>query len=82
VLRVRLKQSLCRFAVCHILQAANYLDVKNLLDFLLSHVATLIVACKDAKEIREKFSITDDLPANEVEDIKKKHTWAFRVAAE
>lgn len=58
-------------------QAANYLNVQSLLEFLIQHVASMIVACKDAAEIREKFNIPNDLSEEEVEEIKKRHTWAF-----
>lgn len=57
--------------------AANYLNVKDLLDLLIETVADMIVACKDPAEIREKFNITNDLSPEDVEDIKKKNTWAF-----
>ena len=51
-----------------LLQAANYLDVKPLLDLLTTHVAHLIVEARTPEGIRKRFNIKNDLTP---EDLKK-----------
>ena len=43
--------------------AANYLDIKGILDIGCKIVAKQIQNCKDAEAIRQKFNIKNDLPA-------------------
>ena len=42
--------------------AANYLDIKGLLDIGCKVVAKMIKNCGNAEEIRKKFNISQDLP--------------------
>jgi len=51
-----------------LLQSANYLDVKPLLDLLTTHVAHLIVEARTPEGIRKRFNIKNDLTP---EDLKK-----------
>jgi len=51
-----------------LIQAANYLDVKPLLDLLTTHVAHLIVEARTPEGIRKRFNIKNDLTP---EDLKK-----------
>ena len=46
--------------------AANYLDIKGLLDLGCKVVAKMIKNCGSAEAIREKFNISADLPQEEV----------------
>ena len=43
--------------------AANYLDIKGIIDIGCKIVAKQIQNCKDAEAIRQKFNIKNDLPA-------------------
>jgi len=49
-------------------QAANYLDIKGLLDLTTTHVAHMIVEARTPEGIRKRFNIKNDLTA---EDLKK-----------
>jgi Skp1 family, dimerisation domain len=51
-----------------VLQAANYLDIKGLLDVTTTHVAHLIVEARTPEGIRKRFNIKNDLTPD---DLKK-----------
>jgi S-phase kinase-associated protein 1 len=50
--------------------AANYLDIKGLLDVTTTHVAQIIVECRTPEKIRERFNIKNDLTPEDLEQIK------------
>ena len=54
--------------VCFILQAANYLDIKGLLDVTCKTVANLIKG-KTPDEIRKTFNIKNDFTPAEEEQV-------------
>jgi len=54
--------------------AANYLDVKGLLDVTCKCVANMIKG-KTPEEIRKTFNIVDDLTEEEKEQIRKENEW-------
>ena len=57
-----------------IILAANYLDVKTLLDLACAKVASLIKG-KTPKEIRETFNVTEDFtPAEEIK-VRTENPW-------
>ncbi|KAI3965165.1 hypothetical protein MKX01_027656 [Papaver californicum] len=56
--------------------AANYLDIKNLLDLICQTIADLIKD-KSPEEIRIIFNIENDFTPEEEEEIRKKNQWAF-----
>ncbi|CAL4900957.1 unnamed protein product [Urochloa decumbens] len=56
--------------------AANYLDVKGLLDIVCQKVADMIKG-KPVEEIRRAFSIQNDFTPEEEEEIRKENPWAF-----
>ena len=56
--------------------AANYLDIKALLDITCQKVATMLKG-KSPEEIREKFGIKDDFTDEEREEIMRETQWAF-----
>lgn len=58
-----------------IILAANYLDIKGLLDTGCKTVANMIKG-KSAEEIRKTFNITNDFSPEEEAQIKKENDWA------
>lgn len=58
-----------------IILAANYLDIKGLLDTGCKTVANMIKG-KSAEEIRKTFNITNDFTPEEEAQIKKENDWA------
>lgn len=54
--------------------AANYLDIKNLLEISCKYVALLIKG-KKAPEIRKIFGIVNDFTPEEEEQIRKENEW-------
>ena len=54
--------------------AANYLDIKGLLDVACQSVANMIKG-KSPDEIRRAFNIKDDFTAEEREQIRKENAW-------
>ncbi|RDW57732.1 hypothetical protein BP5796_12533 [Coleophoma crateriformis] len=58
-----------------IILAANYLDIKPLLDLACLTVANMIKG-KSADEIRETFNITNDFTPEEEEQIRRENEWA------
>jgi len=57
-----------------IILAANYLDIKGLLDVGCKTVANMIKG-KTPEEIRKMFNIKDDLTEEEKEQIRKENEW-------
>ncbi|KAL1917151.1 uncharacterized protein VTP21DRAFT_4807 [Calcarisporiella thermophila] len=55
--------------------AANYLDIKPLLDLCCKTVANMIKG-KTAEEIRKTFNIVNDFTPEEEEQIRKENEWA------
>jgi S-phase kinase-associated protein 1 len=54
--------------------AANYLDIKGLLDVTCKTVANMIKG-KNPEEIRKTFNIKNDFTPEEEEQIKKENEW-------
>ncbi|KAL6289540.1 hypothetical protein ACE6H2_007050 [Prunus campanulata] len=59
-----------------LIMAANYLNIKSLLDLILQTVANMIKG-KTPEEIRETFNIKNDFTPEEEEAIRKENQWAF-----
>merc|ERR1712072_495114 len=55
--------------------AANYLDIKQLLDLTCKTVADYIKACKTPQEIRRRFNIKNDFTPEEEEEVRKENAW-------
>ncbi|KAJ7080088.1 Skp1 family, dimerization domain-containing protein [Mycena crocata] len=58
-----------------IILAANYLDIKSLLDVGCKTVANMIKG-KSPEEIRKLFNIVNDFTPEEEEQIRKENEWA------
>ncbi|KAK9941604.1 hypothetical protein M0R45_007306 [Rubus argutus] len=56
--------------------AANYLNIKGLLDLTCQAVADMIKG-KTPEEIRKHFNIKNDFTPEEEEDIRRENQWAF-----
>lgn len=56
--------------------AANYLNIKNLLDLTCQTVADMIKG-KTPEEIRKTFSIKNDFTPDEEEEVRRENQWAF-----
>merc|ERR1712023_235015 len=56
--------------------AANYLNIKSLLDLTCLTVANMIKG-KTPEEIRKTFDITNDFTPEEEEEVRKENQWAF-----
>ncbi|XP_074310408.1 SKP1-like protein 1A [Silene latifolia] len=56
--------------------AANYLNIKDLLDLTCQTVADMIKG-KTPEEIRKTFNIKNDFTPEEEEEIRKENQWAF-----
>ncbi|KAF9597343.1 hypothetical protein IFM89_017246 [Coptis chinensis] len=56
--------------------AANYLNIKSLLDLTCQIVADMIKG-KTPEEIRRTFNIKNDFTPEEEEEVRKENAWAF-----
>ncbi|XP_047047456.1 SKP1-like protein 1 [Lolium rigidum] len=56
--------------------AANYLNIKGLLDLTCQTVADMIKG-KTPEEIRATFNIKNDFTPEEEEEVRKENAWAF-----
>jgi S-phase kinase-associated protein 1 len=56
--------------------AANYLNIKNLLDLTCQTVADMIKG-KTPEEIRKTFNIKNDFTPEEEEEVRRENQWAF-----
>ncbi|XP_047307094.1 SKP1-like protein 1B [Impatiens glandulifera] len=56
--------------------AANYLEIKTLLDLTCEAVADMIKG-KTPEEIRRTFNIKNDFTPEEEEEVRKENVWAF-----
>jgi len=57
-------------------QAANYLNINNILDLACQAVANMIKG-KSPEEIRHTFNIMNDFTPEEEEDVRRENQWAF-----
>ncbi|RXI06416.1 hypothetical protein DVH24_018458 [Malus domestica] len=56
--------------------AANYLNIKSLLDLTCQTVADMIKG-KTPEEIRKTFNINNDFTPEEEEEVRRENQWAF-----
>ena len=57
-------------------QAANYLDIKNMLDLTCQSVANIMRGVTP-EEIRKTFNIKNDFSPKAEEEIRCENQWAF-----
>ncbi|KAF2312441.1 hypothetical protein GH714_034689 [Hevea brasiliensis] len=57
-------------------KAANYLNIKGLLDLTCQTVADIIKG-KTPEEIRKTFNIKNDFTPEEEEEVRRENQWAF-----
>ncbi|BAF25719.2 Os09g0539500 [Oryza sativa Japonica Group] len=65
-----------RFMCMFVFQAANYLNIKGLLDLTCQTVADMIKG-KTPEEIRKTFNIKNDFTPEEEEEVRRENQWAF-----
>ncbi|KAM3237648.1 SCF ubiquitin ligase complex protein SKP1a [Capsicum annuum] len=59
-----------------LLKAANYLNIKSLLD-LTCQIAANMIKGKTPKEIRKTFNIKNNFTPEEEEEVRREIAWAF-----
>nr|GEY49458.1 SKP1-like protein 1B [Tanacetum cinerariifolium] len=59
-----------------LIMAANYLNIKSLLDLTCQTVADMIKG-KTPEEIRKAFNIKNDFTREEEEEVRRENAWAF-----
>ncbi|WMV51642.1 hypothetical protein MTR67_045027 [Solanum verrucosum] len=59
-----------------LVEAANYLNIKSLLDLTCQTVADMIKG-KTPEEIRKTFNIKNDFTPEEEEEVRRENAWAF-----
>jgi len=64
-----------RICTANSIQAANYLDIKALLDVGCKTVANMIKG-KSPEEIRKTFNIQNDFTPEEEDQIRRENEWA------
>ncbi|KAJ4977458.1 hypothetical protein NE237_002564 [Protea cynaroides] len=60
----------------HLMKAANYLEIKGLLDLTVEKAANMIRG-KTPDQIREIFNIKNDFTPEEEKKIRQENAWAF-----
>lgn len=70
------KLEMTYFFLCFCCQAANYLNIKSLLDLTCQTVADMIKG-KTPEEIRKTFNIKNDFTPEEEEEVRRENQWAF-----
>ena len=68
--------NLSLFNIVEFFQAANYLNIKSLLDLTCQTVADMIKG-KTPEEIRKTFNIKNDFTPEEEEEVRRENQWAF-----
>lgn len=61
----------------NLVNAVNYLNIQGLLNVTCKKVAGKMEGMR-VEEIRQAFNITNDYTAEEEEEIRQKHHWAFK----
>jgi S-phase kinase-associated protein 1 len=59
-----------------LIEAANYLDIKSLLDLTCQAIADMMTG-KTLEEIRKTFDIVNDFTPEQEEEVRRENAWAF-----
>mmetsp|Transcript_23995 Transcript_23995/g.66677 ORF Transcript_23995/g.66677 Transcript_23995/m.66677 type:complete len:161 (+) Transcript_23995:312-794(+) len=68
--------SIDQAVLCELILAANFLNIKGLLDLCCQCVADIIKG-KTPEQIRQHFHIKNDFTPEEEEEVRKENQWAF-----
>ncbi|KAJ4848363.1 SKP1-like protein 13 [Turnera subulata] len=63
-------------ALTDLMMAANFLDIKGLLDLVAQTLANMITG-KSPEEVRRMWNIKNDFTPEEAEKVRKENQWAF-----
>lgn len=74
-IRLKMLQTDHQLTIPSLKQAANYLDIKALLDVGCKTVANMIKG-KSPEEIRKTFNIQNDFTPEEEDQIRRENEWA------
>mmetsp|Transcript_42865 Transcript_42865/g.93118 ORF Transcript_42865/g.93118 Transcript_42865/m.93118 type:complete len:97 (+) Transcript_42865:130-420(+) len=73
------KEFLEKIDLFEVVKAANYLDIKPLLDFTCKAVAEQIKACETPEAVRARFGIVNDFTPEEEEAVRRENAWVDEV---
>ena len=65
----------------NIILAANFLDIKDLLDLSCKTVADYIKECPTPQAIRDRFKIQNDFSPEEEEEVRRENDWCYEIPA-
>jgi S-phase kinase-associated protein 1 len=65
-----------------IILAANFLDVKNLLELMCKKIANELKKCTTVQDVRNRFDIHQEYTPADVDEVKKAHPWVYKNDAE
>lgn len=68
--------------IFQIILAANFLDVKNLLELMCKKIADELKKCKTTEDVRNRFDIRQDYTQADVDEVRKAHPWVYKNDAE
>jgi len=63
------------WALVQLVLAANYLDIRGLLEMSCTTVANFMIKGRTAEEIRQKFNITNDFTPDQEKQILAENAW-------
>ena len=63
----------------NIILAANFLDIKDLLDLSCKTVADYIKECPTPQAIRDRFKIQNDFSPEEEEEVRRENDWCNEI---
>jgi S-phase kinase-associated protein 1 len=63
--------------IFQIILAANFLDVKNLLELMCKKIAEELKKCKTTEDVRNRFNIRQEYTQADVKEVENAHTWVY-----
>jgi S-phase kinase-associated protein 1 len=64
--------------IFNIILAANFLDVKNLLELMCKKLANELKKCITVEDVRNRFDIRQEITPADVDEVKKAHSWIHK----